>query len=102
MKDVLQQTEKFLDFLKVATQKSDEKLTGAVKLVKERSKALRTQKASKFLNRNVEEEKFAGFSKSPPFIKGEMRDYQINGLNWLINLYENKLNGILADEMGLG
>jgi ATP-dependent DNA helicase len=31
-----------------------------------------------------------------------LRDYQIVGLNWLISLYENGLNGILADEMGLG
>lgn len=31
-----------------------------------------------------------------------MRDYQIRGLNWMISLYENGLNGILADEMGLG
>lgn len=30
---------------------------------------------------------------------GEMRDYQIRGLNWMINLYENGINGILADEM---
>lgn len=30
---------------------------------------------------------------------GEMRDYQIRGLNWMISLYENGLNGILADEM---
>ena len=28
-----------------------------------------------------------------------MRDYQIQGLNWLISLYENGINGILADEM---
>ncbi len=28
-----------------------------------------------------------------------MRDYQIRGLNWMISLYENGLNGILADEM---
>jgi ATP-dependent DNA helicase len=32
----------------------------------------------------------------------ELRDYQLAGLNWLISLYENGLNGILADEMGLG
>lgn len=30
---------------------------------------------------------------------GKMRDYQIRGLNWLISLYENGINGILADEM---
>ena len=28
-----------------------------------------------------------------------MRDYQLQGLNWLISLYENGINGILADEM---
>lgn len=28
-----------------------------------------------------------------------MRDYQVRGLNWLISLYENGINGILADEM---
>lgn len=31
----------------------------------------------------------------------EMRDYQLVGLDWLISLYENGLNGILADEMVL-
>ncbi len=30
---------------------------------------------------------------------GVMRDYQIRGLNWMISLYENGINGILADEM---
>ena len=28
--------------------------------------------------------------------------WQIRGLNWMIGLYENGINGILADEMGLG
>lgn len=27
---------------------------------------------------------------------------QIKGLEWLVSLYNNNLNGILADEMGLG
>lgn len=31
-----------------------------------------------------------------------MKSYQIAGMEWLISLYENGLNGILADEMGLG
>ena len=31
-----------------------------------------------------------------------MRDYQVNGLNCMISLYQSELNGILADEMGLG
>lgn len=49
---------------------------------------------------NVTAEVFR-FEESPNFIKcGEMRDYQIRGLNWMISLYENGINGILADEMG--
>ncbi|RJE23628.1 complex ATPase [Aspergillus sclerotialis] len=42
------------------------------------------------------------FRESPPFVNGEMRDYQIAGLNWLVSLHENGISGILADEMGLG
>ena len=43
------------------------------------------------------------FRESPAFIQGgEMRDYQVQGLNWLISLHENGISGILADEMGLG
>ncbi|TIC25097.1 hypothetical protein E3Q10_03853 [Wallemia mellicola] len=32
----------------------------------------------------------------------QMRDYQVQGLNWMIGLHHNGINGILADEMGLG
>jgi len=43
------------------------------------------------------------FDESPSYIKnGKLRDYQVRGLNWMISLYENNINGILADEMGLG
>lgn len=43
------------------------------------------------------------FTESPPYVKGgKLRTYQIQGLNWLISLHENFINGILADEMGLG
>uniref|UniRef100_A0A182PM08 Helicase n=1 Tax=Anopheles epiroticus TaxID=199890 RepID=A0A182PM08_9DIPT len=35
-------------------------------------------------------------------MNAQMRDYQLAGLNWLISLYHNNINGILADEMGLG
>ena len=33
---------------------------------------------------------------------GVLRDYQVDGYDWLRILYENGINGILADEMGLG
>ncbi len=36
----------------------------------------------------------------PSLLKGGLlRDYQLDGLNWLIGLYETGINGILADEM---
>jgi hypothetical protein len=34
-------------------------------------------------------------------VGGDLKEYQIGGLQWMISLYNNKLNGILADEMGL-
>ncbi|KNG46781.1 iswi chromatin-remodeling complex atpase isw2 [Stemphylium lycopersici] len=33
---------------------------------------------------------------------GTMRSYQLEGLEWMVSLYNNGINGILADEMGLG
>ena len=38
----------------------------------------------------------------PGVVTGTMRKYQIEGLNWLIHLFDHSMNGILADEMGLG
>ena len=32
-------------------------------------------------------------------IDGTMRAYQLQGLNWMVSLHHNGLNGILADEM---
>lgn len=52
---------------------------------------------------NTSSKSLARFDASPFYIKsGELRDYQIRGLNWMISLYEHGINGILADEMGLG
>lgn len=42
-------------------------------------------------------------ARQPELVSGgTMRKYQLEGLEWLVSLYENGLNGILADEMGLG
>jgi len=38
----------------------------------------------------------------PKNITATMRAYQVEGLNWLVKLFDNGINGILADEMGLG
>ena len=38
----------------------------------------------------------------PSLLRGTLRVYQHEGLDWLAGLYANNRNGILADEMGLG
>ncbi|KAI9485948.1 MAG: SNF2 family N-terminal domain-containing protein [Benjaminiella poitrasii] len=38
----------------------------------------------------------------PNMLMCQLKSYQLKGLNWLANLYEQGINGILADEMGLG
>ena len=42
-------------------------------------------------------------SVQPSVLKnGTLREYQLEGLNWMVRLYNNGISGILADEMGLG
>lgn len=38
----------------------------------------------------------------PNLFSGTLKAYQLKGMNWLANLYDQGINGILADEMGLG
>lgn len=38
----------------------------------------------------------------PAMFRGSLKAYQLKGMNWLANLYDQGINGILADEMGLG
>lgn len=42
------------------------------------------------------------YSQPESVVNVTLKDHQIVGINWLINLFQNGLNGILADEMGLG
>ncbi|KAH3677626.1 hypothetical protein WICMUC_001729 [Wickerhamomyces mucosus] len=47
--------------------------------------------------------RFEKLITQPKFIKnGELRDFQLTGLNWMAFLWSRNENGILADEMGLG
>eukprot|EP00672_Neobodo_designis_P021374 CAMPEP_0174843984 /NCGR_PEP_ID=MMETSP1114-20130205/10845_1 /TAXON_ID=312471 /ORGANISM="Neobodo designis, Strain CCAP 1951/1" /LENGTH=1111 /DNA_ID=CAMNT_0016078217 /DNA_START=30 /DNA_END=3365 /DNA_ORIENTATION=+ len=39
---------------------------------------------------------------TPSYLKGKLRDYQVEGVNWMLDLHRRCVNGILADEMGLG
>ncbi len=40
--------------------------------------------------------------EQPKLLSCTLKEYQVKGLNWLANLYDQGINGILADEMGLG
>ncbi|SGY79746.1 BQ5605_C008g05214 [Microbotryum silenes-dioicae] len=44
----------------------------------------------------------AAIVTQPRILTCTLKEYQLKGLNWLANLYEQGINGILADEMGLG
>ncbi|KAF2768718.1 chromatin remodeling complex SWI/SNF component SWI2 [Teratosphaeria nubilosa] len=41
-------------------------------------------------------------AQSTNLVGGTLKEYQLKGLQWMLSLYNNNLNGILADEMGLG
>ena len=48
---------------------------------------------------------FKKITEDPPYLAatgGELKDFQLTGLNWLAYLWSKGENGILADEMGLG
>jgi len=38
----------------------------------------------------------------PVQVKADLREYQLQGFNWMYNLYKNNFGGCLADDMGLG
>ncbi|XP_028751638.1 ISWI chromatin-remodeling complex ATPase CHR11 isoform X2 [Neltuma alba] len=99
LKYLLQQTELFAHFAK-GDQSSQKKSKGRGRHA---SKVTEEEEDEEYLKE--EEDGLAGNTRlvmQPSCIQGKLRDYQLAGLNWLIRLYENGINGILADEMGLG
>ncbi|KAJ8262167.1 hypothetical protein GJAV_G00163270 [Gymnothorax javanicus] len=116
---LLKQTEVFAHFIQPAAQKTP---TSPLKMKPGRPRIKKDEKqtllsAGDNRHRRTEQEEdeellsessratnvCTRFDESPSYVKsGKLRDYQIRGLNWLISLYENGINGILADEMGLG
>ena len=80
-------------------------------IAKEQIAAYRTREAeAKFPYKSASYSKggrpqFQRMYKDPEYIAatgGELKDFQLTGLNWLAYLWSNGDNGILADEMGLG
>ncbi|KAK9456985.1 SNF2 family N-terminal domain-containing protein [Dipodascopsis uninucleata] len=55
------------------------------------------------VNYGARRPRFEKLTEQPSFVKnGELRDFQLTGLNWMAFLWSRNENGILADEMGLG
>lgn len=52
-------------------------------------------------NTNIEIKELEDFKPSH-LLKAELRPYQLDGVKWLVQLYENDLGACLADDMGLG
>ncbi|GLT99194.1 hypothetical protein SLE2022_166470 [Rubroshorea leprosula] len=99
---LLQQTELFAHFAKGAQSSSQKKAKGRGRHA---SKLTEEEEDEECLKEEEDGLSGAGNTRlvtQPSCIQGKMRDYQLAGLNWLIRLYENGINGILADEMGLG
>ena len=45
------------------------------------------------------ENRRSNFQQPANLVGGQLMPYQLEGLQWLLSLWENGLNGILADEM---
>lgn len=67
-----------------------------------RERKTEKEEDAELLNDELDTPRITEFTETPSYIHGKLRPYQIQGLNWLVSLYENNLSGILADEMGLG
>lgn len=50
----------------------------------------------------VDDAQYETLIQPPECFVGKLKEYQLKGLRWLDNLYDQCINGILADEMGLG
>ena len=111
LKFLLKQTEIFAHFL--IGGKADEKNSGkkGSQTGTKRSKANSNVEELKLLKKNKDEDNdFENMDKEITrlfvqpslLVGGKLTNYQLDGLNWIISLYERGLNGILADEMGLG
>ncbi|KAL0735569.1 hypothetical protein Bca4012_011779 [Brassica carinata] len=99
---LLQQTELFAHFAKVGPSPSQKKGKGRGRHASKLTEEEEDEECLKEEEGGIPGSGGTRLLTQPACIQGKMRDYQLAGLNWLIRLYENGINGILADEMGLG
>ncbi|XP_053683366.1 SWI/SNF-related matrix-associated actin-dependent regulator of chromatin subfamily A member 5-like [Sabethes cyaneus] len=97
----------FKNFIEQRKGSDGQAAKGNIKNINDANQNILVEESSKRQQQSLDEDNSRStasdyFSTSPSFINGTMRDYQVEGLNWLISLYDKGINGILADEMGLG
>ncbi|KAI8075510.1 SNF2 family N-terminal domain-containing protein [Thamnidium elegans] len=86
------------DYLKEDDVKRRKQTDGSVSkaIIEEQSVAMKKKKEDPITKPSIS-------ARQPSLVTGGiLRDYQLAGVEWLVSLWENGLNGILADEMGLG
>ncbi|KAI3403645.2 hypothetical protein KGF56_003572 [Candida oxycetoniae] len=91
-------------FRKIVDDLHESELKTQLKKTSDSNRRRKTEKEedAELLNEEKSGKQTYEFIESPGYVHGQLRPYQVQGLNWLISLYENNLSGILADEMGLG
>ncbi|TVU11814.1 hypothetical protein EJB05_45419 [Eragrostis curvula] len=111
VKQLLRETEKYLQKLGAKLQNQNAKSTdGRTSFFSETANDIEDEsyQPQHYLESNEKYYQLAHSVKEvvndqPSYLQGgKLREYQMNGLRWLVSLYNNNLNGILADEMGLG
>ena len=103
--EILRQTDEFLRTIgaKVKVQKGDNKDEGFEDEENIGQSLALNLKHSNRVYYNITHRIKEDVKTQPSLLEGgELKSYQIQGLEWLVSLYNNSLNGILADEMGLG
>ena len=111
LKFLLKQTEIFAHFLIGGKAEEKNNSKKGSQAGTKRSKASNNVEELKLLKKNKDEDNDLEnmdkeitrlFVQPSLLVGGKLTNYQLDGLNWIISLYERGLNGILADEMGLG
>jgi len=108
LQDLLNHSKQYSDWLKTKMEQSEKErakeLQEANKGNKKRKISIETSSNAKKTKRSNRLFKDQTIPDEQPMLisGGVMREYQIEGLQWMLNLDQNGINGILADEMGLG
>ncbi len=102
--ELLLKAESYSNFI-VENQKRTESLLQSQKTIR-KEKESDYYVSGKDQQQTKDEDKYdeseSSFKQPPNLVGGKLFPFQLEGLRWLLSLWENGLNGILADEMGLG